>query len=156
MLLSAQAIRRLGEDGLITPYDPAMVQPCSYDLKLGRNFLIKDRPAADKDRLFIMPESFCLAETIEILRVPLTMVATIHGKSSWGRKGLLVHVTAGLVDPGWDGRLTLELKNVSSVPLVLRTGEPIAQVVWQLLDEATDTPYRGRYQYAKGVEASKP
>ena len=156
MLLSAQAIRRLGEDGLIYPYDPAMVQPCSYDLKLGPNFLINDGCDADKDGLVIMPEAFCLAETIEWLRVPLNMVATIHGKSSWGRKGLLVHVTAGLVVPGWDGRLTLELKNVSSVPLVLRTGEPIAQVVWQLLDEATDTPYRGRYQYAKGVEASKP
>ncbi len=161
-VLSDGTIRRLVEAGAIEidPWDPAMVQPASVDLKLGGSFRVfhnhriqvidlADPPTGltehvevdDEEPFVIHPGEFVLGRTEEFVRLPDDVVARIEGKSSLGRLGLIVHATAGFVDPGFAGTLTLEITNFNSVPIVLRPGLPIAQLSFMTLDRAADRPY---------------
>jgi dCTP deaminase len=161
-VLSDGTIRRLVEEGriVIEPWDPLMVQPASVDLKLGTSFRVfhnhriqtidlADPPTgltehvevADDDPFVIHPNEFVLGRTAERVRLPDDVVARIEGKSSLGRLGLIVHATAGFVDPGFAGTLTLEITNFNSVPIVLRPGLPIAQLSFMTLDQAAERPY---------------
>ena len=148
-VLSDGTIRRLVDEGRlrIDPWDPAMVQPASIDLRLGRSFRVFHNhklPAidlaeppqgvtelveiAEEQSFVIHPGEFVLGTTSELVELPNDIVARIEGKSSLGRLGLIVHATAGFVDPGFKGTLTLEITNLTRVPIVLWPGKPIAQI----------------------------
>src|SRR3954452_20631805 len=155
-VLSDGTIRRLVEEGRIKiePWDPAMVQPASVDLRLGRTFRVFHNfrvPAIDlaappgnlterveigDDESFVIhPGEFVLGRTEEVVEMPDDIVSRIEGKSSLGRLGLIVHPTAGFVDPGFGGALPLEITNLTRVPIILGPGKPIAQLSFMTLDQ---------------------
>ncbi|MEA2340589.1 MAG: dCTP deaminase [Solirubrobacteraceae bacterium] len=161
-VLSDGTIRRLVAEGAIKldPWDPGMVQPASVDLRLGdsfrvfHNFRVESIDLADPptnltehvkvgegESFVIHPGEFVLGRTLEWVELPDDVVARIEGKSSLGRLGLIVHATAGFVDPGWRGTLTLEITNLTRVPIVLWPGKPIAQLSFMTLDAPAERPY---------------
>ncbi len=144
----------------IDPWDPAHVQPASVDLRLGDSFrvfhnhrttaidlrrpptnLTEEVVATAEEGFVIHPGEFCLGRTHEWVELPDDIVARIEGKSSLGRLGLIVHATAGFCDPGWKGTLTLELNNLTRVPIKLYPGLLIAQLSFMTLDRAAERPY---------------
>src|ERR1700739_301760 len=160
--LSDGTITRLVEEGRIriAPWDPALVQPASVDLRLGDSFrvfhnyrvstidlryppenLTEEVVVSDDGACVIHPGEFCLGRTLEWVELPDDIVARIEGKSSLGRLGLIVHATAGFCDPGWKGTLTLELNNLTRVPIKLYPGLPIAQLSFMSLDRPALRPY---------------
>jgi len=161
-VLSDGTIARLVGEGRIRidPWDEALVQPASVDLRLGDSFRVfhnhrasaidlRDPPTnlteqvnvADGEAFIIHPGEFCLGRTLEYVELPDDIVARIEGKSSLGRLGLIVHATAGFCDPGWKGTLTLELNNLTRVPIKLYPGLPIAQLSFMTLDVPALRPY---------------
>ncbi|HUE26769.1 MAG TPA: dCTP deaminase [Solirubrobacteraceae bacterium] len=161
-VLSDGTILQLVEDGQIRidPWDPGLVQPASVDLRLGDSFRVFHnyrvstidlrRPPENLTEEFVLPEDeafvihpgeFCLGRTLEWVELPDDIVARIEGKSSLGRLGLIVHATAGFCDPGWKGTLTLELNNLTRVPIQLYPGLPIAQLSFMTLDAPARRPY---------------
>jgi dCTP deaminase len=159
-VLSDGTIRRLVEEGRIAiePWDPALVQPASVDLRLGDSFRVfhnhrtaaidlRDPPTnlteevVNTDVFVIHPGEFVLGVTREHVELPDDIVARIEGKSSLGRLGLIVHATAGFVDPGFKGTLTLEITNLTRVPIKLYPGLLIAQLSFMALDAPAERPY---------------
>jgi dCTP deaminase len=159
-VLSDGTIRRLVEEGRIAiePWDPALVQPASVDLRLGDSFRVfhnhrtaaidlRDPPTnlteevVNADVFVIHPGEFVLGVTREHVELPDDIVARIEGKSSLGRLGLIVHATAGFVDPGFKGTLTLEITNLTRVPIKLYPGLLIAQLSFMALDAPAERPY---------------
>lgn len=162
-VLSDGTIRRLVDEGeiVIKPWDPSLVQPASVDLRLGDSFRVfsnhkvatidlRDGPPAnlteevvvtEAEGFVIHPGEFCLGRTEEWVELPHDVVARIEGKSSLGRLGLIVHATAGFIDPGWKGTLTLELNNLTRVPIKLYPGLLIAQLSFMALDKPAEVPY---------------
>ena len=179
MVLSDRDIRKEIESGrlVIDPYDPAAVQPASVDLKLGREFRVfrnyrlpyidvkQEMPqlteleAVDEVNPFILhPGEFVLAVTLERVEIPPDLVGRLDGKSSLGRLGLIVHSTAGFVDPGFRGRLTLELTNVANLPVTLYYAMPVSQISFSRLTTPADKPYGAagsKYQEQAGPEPSR-
>jgi dCTP deaminase len=96
-----------------------------------------------------------LGHTTERVRIPDYLAAQVDGKSTWGRRGLLIHSTAGWIDPGFEGQITLELSNVSSEKIVLTAGVPIAQLVIFRMESAAERPYSGKYQGQTGVTPAR-
>jgi len=160
--LSDGTIRRLIAEGRVTidPFDESMVQPASVDLKLGPSFRVfhnfrvesidlADPPQgltelveiSDDEPFVVHPGEFVLGQTAEFVELPDDVVARVEGKSSLGRLGLIVHATAGFVDPGFRGTLTLEITNLTRVPIKLWAGKPIAQLSFMALDRAAERPY---------------
>ena len=161
-VLSDGTILALVESGriVIDPWEPANVQPASVDLRLGDSFrvfhnhrataidlrepptnLTEEVVVAEGEPFVIHPGEFCLGRTREWVELPDDIVARIEGKSSLGRLGLIVHATAGFCDPGWKGTLTLELNNLTRVPIRLYAGLPIAQLSFMTLDAPARRPY---------------
>jgi dCTP deaminase len=161
-VLSDGTIRRLVESGRvkIEPWDAGLVQPASVDLRLGDSFRVfhnhraaaidlADPPAnlteqvvIEGDEPFVIhPGEFVLGRTLEWVEIPDDVVARIEGKSSVGRLGLIVHATAGFVDPGFQGTLTLEITNLTRIPIKLYAGRPIAQLSFMALDAPAERPY---------------
>jgi dCTP deaminase len=158
MILSDRDVRfalKLGHME-IEPYDPACLQPASYDCHLGRQLLSFPKNWTDIDPqapppmrawttldvFRLQPQEIVLYELAERLRLPADMVARVEGKSSLARLGLTVHLTAGYVDPGWDGVLTLELKNEhAACGILLRPGMKIAQLSFHRLSSPAERPY---------------
>jgi dCTP deaminase len=161
-VLSDGTIRRLVDEGrlAIEPWDDARVQPASVDLRLGDSFRVfhnhrvtaidlRDPPrdlteevvVPEGDPFAVHPGEFVLGRTLETVRIPEDIVARIEGKSSLGRLGLIVHATAGFVDPGFRGSLTLEITNLTRVPIKLYAGLPIAQLSFMALDAPAEQPY---------------
>ncbi len=146
MILSAQTIRRLcsTKEPLLSPfwlrtqYDGASfgLSPAGYDLRLDLG-----GPTLDH---WLAPGEFMLAATQERFDMPNDLIARVHDKSTWARRGLSCYNT--VIEPGWRGWLTLELKNNGPNTIHLRAGQGIAQVVFERLDEPTDQPYEGKYQ----------
>jgi dCTP deaminase len=145
---------------LIEPLDEDAIQPASVDLRLDdsfRIFRVTSRPYVDiresvddltelvtishQEPFVLQPAVFCLATTLETIALPDDIVARVDGRSSLGRLGLLVHATAGYVDPGWTGKLTLELSNQSQMPIALYVGMRIAQISFLRLSTAAERPY---------------
>ena len=160
--LSDGTILRLVEEGriVVAPWDPNMVQPASVDLRLGDSFRVfhnhktsaidlRDPPRdlteevspAPGEAFVIHPGEFCLGRTLEWVELADDVLARVEGKSSIGRLGLIVHATAGFVDPGWKGTLTLEFANLTRVPIKLYAGLPIAQLSFMALDAPAERPY---------------
>ena len=181
MLLSDRDIRAQVESGrvVLDPWDPAMVQPSSVDVRLDRYFRLFDNhkyavidPAADQsdltrlvdvgpDQPFVLhPGEFVLGATHEVVTLPDDIAARLEGKSSLGRLGLLTHSTAGFIDPGFTGHVTLELANVATLPIKLWPGMKIGQLCFFQLSSAAEHPYgtseRGsHYQGQRGPTASR-
>ncbi|TMK81655.1 MAG: dCTP deaminase [Actinobacteria bacterium] len=181
MILSDRSIREEIELGRIEidPFDERSVQPSSVDLHVDRTFrtfhnarypfidVKKEMPELTElvevpdDTPFILhPGEFVLGSTVERVRLPDDLVARLEGKSSLGRLGLLIHSTAGYVDPGWDGYLTLELSNVANLPITIYPAMKIGQISFFRLTTAADRPYgsqgRGsKYQGQRGPTASR-
>ncbi len=161
-VLSDGTILELVEAGRIKfdPWDADLVQPASVDLRLGDSFrvfhnyrvstidlreppdnLTEEVVVAQDEAFVIHPGEFCLGRTLEWVELPDDVVARIEGKSSLGRLGLIVHATAGFCDPGWRGTLTLELNNLTRVPIKLYPGLLIAQLSFMSLDRPARRPY---------------
>ncbi|MDP9188624.1 MAG: dCTP deaminase [Actinomycetota bacterium] len=162
MVLSDRTIRAEVEAGRIEfdPFDPDLVQPSSVDMRVDRKFRVfrnafypyidVRQPMEDLTELveiegdapFILhPGEFVLGQTLERVRLPDDLVARLEGKSSLGRLGLLIHSTAGFVDPGWEGNLTLELSNVANLPITLYQGMPIGQISFMRMDGPVESRY---------------
>lgn len=145
MILSDQDLRNLnttqrleGAPGIIEPWTDAHVQPASVDLVLGNELLVRGENLYNfegKDAV-IQPGVFMLGSTVERITVPNGFAARVEGKSSWGRKGLLVHATAGFIDPGFEGQITLELYNLNNETLFIPEGSRICQITYLLLTNA--------------------
>ena len=162
MILSDRTIREQLEAGriIIEPFDPSCVQPSSIDLRLDRWFRVfrnhtmglidvkknledlTELVEITGDEPFILhPGEFVLGSTAERIANPPDIVGRLEGKSSLGRLGLLIHSTAGFIDAGWDGQITLELSNVASLPITLYPGMKIGQISFMMMTTEADTPY---------------
>ncbi len=162
VILSDRTIRDAIETGriVIEPFDDACVQPSSVDLHLDKYFRVfrnhtlgvidvkknleelTELIEADDDNPFILhPGEFVLGSTSERVAIPADLVGRLEGKSSLGRLGLLIHTTAGFVDAGWDGMLTLEFHNVASLPITLYPGMKIGQISFMQMTSEADNPY---------------
>ena len=162
MVLSDRAIRRLIEAGRIgiDPFDPALMQPSSLDVRVDRLFrvfrnsrypfidvkaeqeeLTELVEVADEEPFILHPGEFVLGSTLERVTLPDDLVARLEGKSSLGRLGLLIHSTAGFIDPGFDGHVTLELSNVANLPITIYPGMKIGQLSFVQMSEPAETPY---------------
>ncbi len=163
----------------VEPYDPAMIQPSSIDFRLDRYFRVFENhkyphidPAVDQSDLtrvveaegeepFILhPGEFVLGSTLEVVSLPDDLAARVEGKSSLGRLGLLTHATAGFVDPGFSGHVTLELANVATLPIKLYPGMKIGQLCFFRLTSPAEHPYGSakygsRYQGQRGPTPSR-
>jgi dCTP deaminase len=181
MVLSDGAIRRLLEAGRIgiDPYDASLLQPSSLDVRVDRLFRVFRNSRypfidvkAEQDELtelvevtgdeaFILhPGEFVLGSTLERVTLPDDLVARLEGKSSLGRLGLLIHSTAGFIDPGWDGHVTLELSNVANLPITIYPEMKIGQLSFVQLSEPAERPYGAgglgsKYQGQRGPTPSR-
>ena len=182
MVLSDRTIRRLIEAGRIgiDPYDATLLQPSSVDVRVDRFFrvfhnarypfidvrepqeeLTEEVVIEDDGKPFILhPGEFVLGSTLERVTLPDDLVARLEGKSSLGRLGLLIHSTAGFIDPGWDGHVTLELSNVANLPITIYFGMKIGQISFVQLSEPAETPYGAdsigsKYQGQRGPTPSR-
>ena len=181
MLLSDRDIKAEIDAGRVRlePYDEAMVQPSSIDVRLDRFFRVFENhryphidPSIEQPELtrlveptsdepFILhPGEFALASTYEVVTLPDDVAGRLEGKSSLGRLGLLTHSTAGFIDPGFSGHVTLELSNVATLPIKLWPGMKIGQLCLIRLSSAAEHPYGSekygsRYQGQRGPTPSK-
>ena len=181
MVLSDATIRRLVAEGRIgiEPYEESLLQPSSVDVRVDRYFRVfrnnrypfidvkeeqeelTELVEIDPETPFILhPGEFVLGSTLERIRLPDDLVARLEGKSSLGRLGLLIHSTAGFIDPGWDGHVTLELSNVANLPITIYVGMKIGQLSFMQLTEPSERPYGSgglgsKYQGQKGPTASR-
>ena len=181
MILSDRTIREELEAGriVIDPLDESDIQPSSVDLHLDRLFrvfrnhtmgfidvkhhmedlteLVQIEP---EDVFMLHPGEFVLGSTFERVALPTDLVGRLEGKSSLGRLGLLIHSTAGFVDAGWDGHLTLELSNVANLPIALYPGMRIGQISFLRMTTPADHPYGSskvgsKYQGQRGPTPSR-
>jgi len=184
MILSDRDIlARMAEGDLVVePLDDPdlQVQPASVDLRLGREFLEFERTniasihpdsedevadyvsetVVDEDAEFVLhPSDFVLGTTIERVEIPPDLIAHVEGRSSLGRLAVVVHATAGLCDPGYQGQITLELSNLGTAPVALSPGMRVSQLTFTELTSAAERPYgeeRGsKYQGQEGPQASR-
>jgi dCTP deaminase len=163
----------------VEPFDSAMIQPSSVDVRLDRFFRVFENhkysvidPSIEQSDLtrevaveaneeFILhPGEFVLASTYEVITLPDDIAGRLEGKSSLGRLGLLTHSTAGFIDPGFSGHITLELSNVANLPVKLFPGMKIGQLCLIKLSSPAENPYGSalygsRYQGQRGPTASK-
>ena len=181
MLLSDADLRKELESGrlVLDPWDPAMLQPSSIDVRLDRYFRVFQNSRythidprkqqdelttpveADGDEPFVLhPGEFVLGSTFEAISLPDDLAGRLEGKSSLGRLGLLTHSTAGFIDPGFSGHITLELSNVANLPITLWPGMKIGQLCLFRLTSAAEHPYGSavygsRYQDQRGPTPSR-
>ena len=181
MLLSDRDIRAEIDAGRVglDPFDAAMVQPSSVDVRLDRMFRVFENhryphidPSVEQSELtrqveptgdepFILhPGEFVLGSSLEIITLPDDVAARLEGKSSLGRLGLLTHSTAGFIDPGFSGHVTLELSNVATLPIKLWPGMKIGQLCFFRLSSPAEHPYGSdvygsRYQGQRGPTPSR-
>ena len=161
MILSDVTLKSMLGNGTLTvdPLTPEQIQPASIDVRLGSHFLKVDENRSDvlrldseiryeeldQEEIVIPPLSFLLATTQEYIRLPDDLTAFVEGRSSIGRMGLFIQ-NAGWVDPGFEGNITLELFNANRLPIRLRSGRRICQLVFAKMDQKSPNPYRGKYQ----------
>jgi len=181
VILSDRTIREELAAGriVIEPLDPEDIQPSSVDLRVDRFFRVfrnhtnrvidvkEDQEKltelveiGEEDAFILHPGEFVLGSTAERVTLPDDLVARLEGKSSLGRLGLLIHSTAGFVDAGWDGHLTLELSNVATLPITLYPGMKIGQISFLRMTTPADQPYGtgnvgSKYQGQRGPTPSR-
>ncbi len=161
MILSDRALRERLDQGIlqIEPLEDMQIQPASIDLRLGTHYLkvaeqrsvaldLVHKPEYEEiitDEVVIPPHAFLLATTREFVKLPDDLTAFVEGRSSIGRLGLFIQ-NSGWVDPGFEGEITIELFNANSLPIKLKAGVRICQLVFAQLDQKASNPYRGKYQ----------
>src|SRR5437867_10728661 len=181
MVLSDRTIARLLDDQriVIEPYDESLLQPSRVDVRVDRFFRVfhnarypyidvkepqedlTELVEVDGERPFILhPGEFVLGSTLERIVLHDDLVARLEGKRSLGRLGLLIHSTAGFIDPGWDGHVTLELSNVATLPITIYPGMKIGQISFMQMTEPAATPYGAdsigsKYKGQRGPTASR-
>jgi dCTP deaminase len=180
MIYSDRSIREAIESGAIQiePFEPAHVQPSSVDLRVGQGFRVfvnhrygqidPRHPQTDltqlvetgEDPFMLHPGEFVLGSTLERVKLGNDVVARLEGKSSLGRLGLLIHSTAGFIDPGFEGHITLELSNVATLPIAIYPGMKIGQISFYRMTTEADLPYGSpelgsKYQGQTGPTASR-
>ena len=177
-MLSDRTIRAEIEAGRIQidPYDEGLIQPSSVDVRVDRQFRVFHNgryPYIDVrqpmegltelvepkagEPFILHPGEFVLGQTLERVTLPDDLVARLEGKSSLGRLGLLIHSTAGFVDSGFSGNLTLELSNVANLPITIYQGMPIGQISFMRMDGPVERPYgRGRTAASTRARPSRP
>lgn len=178
MVLTDRDIKERTKTDLgIEPFDYSCVQPSSYDLHLMNEVLVFDnyqaaeidvrqkidvtrRVEIPQDGFVLHPGEFILGSTVETLKIPNNLAAILEGKSSLGRIGLVVHATAGFVDPGYEGQLTFDMFNISRLPIRIYEGMKIAQLVFMEMKGEVETAYGdsrlgSKYKGQKGPTASK-
>lgn len=180
MVLSDRDIKQELAQGriVVEPLQQKDIQPASIDVRLGSSFRVfqnskyafidpmSQQPdltteiEVPQDGTFVLhPGQFALGTTLERIVIPDDILAKLEGKSTLGRLGLMIHSTAGYVDPGWDGELTLELSNVAELPIVLHPGMRIGQLSFERMSSSVERPYGSQklgshYQGQKGATAS--
>jgi len=170
MILSDKTLKSMINSGelVVKPIDDQSIQPASIDCRLGDHFLVMEENQMEivtlddeiiyreiqGEEITIPPHSFLLATTQEYIKMPDDLTAFVEGRSSIGRMGLFIQ-NAGWVDPGFEGRITLELYNASSLPIKLQAGKRICQLVFAKMDEKAENPYRGKYQGQGKTTGSK-
>lgn len=181
VILSDKSIREQIQQGRISiePYKPDAVQPSSVDVHLDHRFIVfrnhtmshidvkqnlesltSNVEASESNPFILHPGEFVLGSTLETIKIPDDLVGRIEGKSSLGRLGLLIHSTAGFVDAGWNGQLTLEFSNVASLPITLYPGMRIGQISFMQMSSPADNPYgsdglNSKYQNQSGPKPSR-
>lgn len=181
MVLSDRTIAAQIEAGRIEidPFEPGMIQPSSIDLRVDSRYRVFNNsryPFIDvkapmegltelvdtgpEEPFILHPGEFVLGQTLERVTLPDDLVARLEGKSSLGRLGLLIHSTAGFVDAGFSGNLTLELSNVANLPITIYHGMPIGQLSFMQMDRAVESAYgsaakRSKYQGQAEPTASR-
>jgi dCTP deaminase len=181
VVLSDRTIERLLGEGRIgiDPYDPSLLQPSSVDVRVARLFrvfrnsrypyidvkqeqedLTELVKVEDGEPFILHPGEFVLGSTLERITLPDDVVARLDGKSSLGRLGLLIHSTAGFIDPGWDGHVTLELSNVANLPITIYPQMKIGQLSFVQMTEPSASPYGSdglgsKYQGQQGPTPSR-
>ena len=178
MILSDRDLKqRLGKDLVVKPMKEDQIGPSSIDLSLGNSWRVFKQltkthidPSKDKDtdefteiltadEFVIHPGEFVLGTTKEFIQVPNDLVGRLEGRSSWGRLGIVIHSTAGFVNPGFNGTLTLEMTNLGKMPVLLKSGMRICQIIFERLTSPAETPYNKRksskYSGQIGPGASK-
>ncbi len=177
MVLSDRTIRAEIEAGRIQidPYDEGLIQPSSVDVRVDGQFRVfhngrypyidvrqpmeglTELVQPDAGEPFILhPGEFVLGQTLERVTLPDDLVARLEGKSSLGRLGLLIHSTAGFVDSGFSGNLTLELSNVANLPITIYEGMPIGQISFMRMDGPVERPYGSRANRSKYQGQAEP
>jgi dCTP deaminase len=160
---------------VIDPYDETLVQPSSVDVRVDNKFRVFHNSrypfidvrepmegltelveVGDDDPFVLHPGEFVLGQTLESIALPDDIVARLEGKSSLGRLGLLIHSTAGFVDPSWQGNLTLELSNVANLPITIYHGMPIGQISFMRMDGPVERPYGGEEVGSKYQGQAEP
>lgn len=179
-ILSDKTIKEYLEEGkiVIDPLkDEQQIQPSSVDMRLGDEFkvfkVIKKPYIDPKDEediaeymesstvpegeaFIIHPNEFALATTQEYVKVPDDLVARVEGRSSMGRLGVTMHVTAGYVDPGFEGRITLEISNIGAMPVALYPGQRVCQLVFETMTTPAELPYGHPKRNSKYMKQLKP
>lgn len=181
MILSDRDIRAALESGhlVIDPFDPAMIQPSSIDVRLDRLFrvfnnsrythidpkepqedLTKLVEVPDGEAFILHPGEFVLGSTLESFTIPADLAGRLEGKSSLGRLGLVTHSTAGFIDPGFSGYITFELSNAANLPIALYPGMKVGQLALFRMSSPAETPYGSsalgsKYQGQRGPTPSK-
>jgi len=181
MIFSDRTILEAISDGRVSidPFDPDLVQPSSVDVRCDHHFrvfenhryplidpkaiqgdLTKEVRATDESPFILHPGEFVLGTTLETIHLGDDVVARLEGKSSLGRLGLLIHSTAGFIDPGFHGQVTLELSNVANLPIMLYPGMKIGQLCLFRLSSPAEHPYGSekygsRYQGQRGPTPSR-
>ena len=177
MVLSDRSIRAAVSEGRISiePFDDALVQPSSVDLRVGARFrvfrnnrhpfidvktsmegLTELVECSDAEPFILHPGEFVLGTTAERVTVGNDLVARLEGKSSLGRLGLLIHSTAGFIDPGFSGNITLELSNVANLPITIYPGMKIGQISFLQMTTVADAPYGSSTLSSKYQGQSEP
>lgn len=136
---------------------PSNIQPCSVDLRLDKTLktINGDVISIRKQGYLLKPQEFILGSTFEEVTIPHDLVGILEGRSSTGRLGIMLHITAGYIDSGFKGNITLELYNCSPEPFLLEYGDELCQIVFAKLDQACTNPYDGKYQGDQGVQTSR-
>jgi dCTP deaminase len=162
VILSDRSIRDAIESGRlgIVPFDPALIQPSSIDVRLDNKFLVfrntkrafidVKQPADDlmemievgpEEPMFLHPKEFVLGNTVERVRIPNDLVGRLEGRSSLGRLGVVIHSTAGFIDPAFEGHVTLEISNLANLPIALYPGMRIGQISFSQMTTPAERPY---------------
>ncbi|MDO5854743.1 MAG: dCTP deaminase [Methanobrevibacter smithii] len=179
-ILSDKTIKEYLEEGkiVIDPLkDEQQIQPSSVDMRLGDEFKVfkvirkpyidpKDEDdiaeymesstVPEGEAFIIHPNEFALATTQEYVKVPDDLVARVEGRSSMGRLGVTMHVTAGYVDPGFEGRITLEISNIGAMPVALYPGQRVCQLVFETMTTPAELPYGHPKRNSKYMKQLKP
>ena len=179
-ILSDKTIKEYLEEGkiVIDPLkDEQQIQPSSVDMRLGDEFKVfkvirkpyidpKDEEdiaeymesstVPEGEAFIIHPNEFALATTQEYVKVPDDLVARVEGRSSMGRLGVTMHVTAGYVDPGFEGRITLEISNIGAMPVALYPGQRVCQLVFETMTTPAELPYGHPKRNSKYITQLKP